>query len=63
MFVHQSRRHLLKALLGLPPLAMSFYFWRSEPSPSASSNADDVVIVDGWILRREDLKRARIDAS
>jgi hypothetical protein len=57
----QSRRHILKALLGAIPL--SLYFWRSVPLSSTSSDAIDVVIVDGWILRREDLKKARADAA
>jgi hypothetical protein len=63
MFVHQSRRQMLKAFLGTLPLAACFYFWRSAPSSTTASGVCDVVIVDGWILRREDLKRARIDAT
>ena len=67
MFVHQSRRQMLKVILAALPLSMGFYFWRfsalSSASPEASSGACDVVVVDGWILRREDLKGARIDAT
>lgn len=61
MVVPQSRRQVLKALLGVIPV--SLYFWRSEAFSRAASDACDIVIVDGWILRREDLKRARIDAT
>lgn len=61
MIVLQSRRQMLKALLGAVPA--SLYFWKSEAFSNASSEFCDVVIVDGWILRREDLKRARIDAA
>jgi hypothetical protein len=63
MFVHQSRRQMLMALLGTIPLTTCFHFWRSEPSSSRSSGTCEVVIVDGWILRPEDLKRARVDAT
>ncbi len=67
MFVHQSRRQMLKVILAALPLGTSFYFWRSSASSSAASGvtsgACDVVVVDGWILRREDLKGARIDAT
>ena len=60
MIVAQSRRRLLKALLGVP---LFLHFWRSEAFSGAASDSCDIVIVDGWILRREDLKRARLDAT
>jgi hypothetical protein len=52
---------MLKALLGTIPL--SLYFWRSETVSGLPSDASDVVMIDGWILRREDLKKARVDAA
>lgn len=65
MIVPQSRRQVLGALLGMIPV--SLYFWRSEAFSRATSrstsDACDIVMVDGWILRREDLRKARIDAA
>lgn len=52
---------MLKALLGVIPVSM--FFWKSDAFSRVSSDVCDVVIVDGWILRREDLKRTRIDAT
>jgi hypothetical protein len=52
---------MLKALLGAIPL--SIYCLKSETVSGLPSSASDVVIVDGWILRREDLKKAGIDAA
>lgn len=60
MIVAQSRRRLLKALLGVP---LFLHFWKSAAISGTASDSCDVVIVDGWILRREDLKRARVDAT
>jgi hypothetical protein len=52
---------MLSALLGTVPL--SIFFWKFETVSGPPSDTCDVVIVDGWILRREDLRKARIDAA
>jgi hypothetical protein len=61
MIVLQSRRQIIRALLGSIPL--SILLWRSSVVTGAPSDASDVVIVDGWVLLRDDLRKARIDAT
>lgn len=56
-----SRRQILRALLGAFSIAIPF--WRFKPALGHSSDASQVVLVDGWILLREDLKKAGLDAS
>jgi hypothetical protein len=56
-----SRRQILSALLGAFSIAIPF--WRCKPALDRSSGASQVVLVDGWILLREDLKKAGVDAS
>lgn len=44
-----SRRSLIQALLALPALSL----FKTFPAPASAS--DDVVEVNGWIVRRSDL--------
>ena len=46
-----SRRTLVRALFALPGLALL----RGLPAPGAE-NLDEIVEVDGWILKRSDLR-------
>ena len=49
-----SRRNALKFLFGALPV--SLFFWRFGIETNSPAGASDFVIVDGWILHRDDVK-------
>lgn len=45
-----SRRTIVQALIALPALSL----FRNQPAPD-KIDADEIVQINGWILRRSDL--------
>lgn len=46
-----SRRAILQALIALPALSL----FRNRPAGSDEIDPDEIIEVNGWILRRSDL--------